>query len=78
MPRLCDGTLNTDSAHNRPRSYSAAGIHPSTMRAVPLTFVVGTFAVPIGMTAAWPSFAAWQGQSMLTYLLFHQAHLYRR
>jgi hypothetical protein len=33
-------------------------IHRSTLWAAPLTFVLGAFAVPIGMTAAWHSFAA--------------------
>jgi hypothetical protein len=33
-------------------------IHRSTLWAAPLTFAVGAFAVPIGMTAAWHSFAA--------------------
>jgi len=33
-------------------------IHRATMWAAPLTFVVNAAAVPIGMTAAWHSFAA--------------------
>ena len=33
-------------------------IHRATMWAAPLTFVVNALAVPIGMTAAWHSFAA--------------------
>jgi hypothetical protein len=33
-------------------------IHRSTLWAAPLTFAVGAFAVPIGMTQAWHSFAA--------------------
>ena len=33
-------------------------IHRSTMWAAPITFAVGAFAVPIGMTPAWHSFAA--------------------
>ncbi len=33
-------------------------IHRSTLWAAPLTFAVAAFAVPIGMTAAWHSFAA--------------------
>jgi hypothetical protein len=33
-------------------------IHRSTAWAAPLTFVVGAFAVPIGMTGAWHSFAS--------------------
>ena len=33
-------------------------LHRSTMWAAPLIFAVGAFSVPIGMTAAWHSFAA--------------------
>jgi len=33
-------------------------IHRSTLWAAPLTFIVGAFAVPIGMTSAWHTFAA--------------------
>jgi hypothetical protein len=33
-------------------------IHRSTLWAAPLTFAVGAFAVPIGMTSGWHSFAA--------------------
>jgi hypothetical protein len=33
-------------------------VHRSTMWAAPLTFIMGGFAVPIGMTSAWHSFAA--------------------
>ncbi len=33
-------------------------LHRSTMWAAPLTFAVGAFAVPVGMTHAWHSFAA--------------------
>lgn len=33
-------------------------IHRSTMWAAPLTFVMGAFAVPIGMTSAWHGFAS--------------------
>lgn len=34
-------------------------IHRSTAWAAPLTFAVGAFSVPIGMTVAWHAFAAW-------------------
>lgn len=34
-------------------------IHRSTLWAAPLTFAVGAFSVPIGMTGAWHTFAAW-------------------
>ncbi len=37
---------------------SLGRIHRSTMWALPLTFVLNGFAVPIGMTPAWHSFAA--------------------
>jgi hypothetical protein len=33
-------------------------LHRSTMWAAPITFAVGAFAVPIGMTAGWHAFAA--------------------
>ncbi len=33
-------------------------VHRSTMWAAPITFAVGAFSVPIGMTAAWHHFAA--------------------
>lgn len=33
-------------------------IHRSTMWAAPLTFIVGAFAVPVGMTSGWHAFAA--------------------
>lgn len=38
--------------------FSLHRIHRSTMWAAPLTFIVGAFSVPVGMTAAWHSFAA--------------------
>ncbi len=38
--------------------FSLHRIHRSTMWAVPVTFVLNGFAVPIGMTNAWHSFAA--------------------
>ena len=37
-------------------------VHRATMWAAPLTFAVGAVAVPIGMTAAWHSFAALLGR----------------
>jgi hypothetical protein len=33
-------------------------------RAAPLTFAVGAFAVPIGMTSAWQSFAAFLARTL--------------
>jgi hypothetical protein len=33
-------------------------IHSSTRWAAPITFAVGAFSVPIGMTSAWHGFAA--------------------
>lgn len=38
--------------------FSLHRIHRSTLWAAPLIFAVGKFAVPLGMTAAWHSFAA--------------------
>ena len=38
--------------------FSLHRIHRSTMWAAPLTFVMGAFAVPIGMTSVWHSFAS--------------------
>jgi hypothetical protein len=38
--------------------FSLHRIHRSTMWAAPLTFALGAFAVPIGMTGAWHSFAS--------------------
>jgi len=38
-------------------------VHPSTVWSAPLTFAVGAFAVPIGMTSAWHSFAAFLTRS---------------
>jgi hypothetical protein len=38
--------------------FSLHRIHRSTMWAAPLTFIMGAFAVPIGMTSAWHSFAS--------------------
>lgn len=39
-------------------------IHRSTLWAAPLVFVLGAFAVPIGMTAAWHSFAAFLARTL--------------
>jgi hypothetical protein len=39
-------------------------IHRSTLWAAPLTFAVGAFSVPIGMTAAWHTFAAWLDRAL--------------
>jgi hypothetical protein len=39
-------------------------IHRSTMWAAPITFAVGAFAVPIGMTPAWHSFAAFLARTL--------------
>ena len=39
-------------------------IHRSTLWAAPLIFAVGAFAVPIGMTAAWHSFAAFLARTL--------------
>jgi hypothetical protein len=38
--------------------------HRSSIWAAPLTFVLGAFAVPIGMTAAWHSFAAFLSRTL--------------
>ncbi len=38
--------------------FSLRRLHRSTMWAAPITFAVGAFSVPIGMTGAWHSFAA--------------------
>jgi hypothetical protein len=44
--------------------FSLHRIHRSTMWALPLTFVLNGFAVPIGMTPAWHSFAAFLHRSL--------------
>jgi len=41
-------------------------IHRSTLWAAPLTFAVGAFAVPIGMTSAWHTFAAFLDRTLGT------------
>jgi hypothetical protein len=33
-------------------------LHRSTLWAAPITFIVGAFSVPVGMTPAWHHFAA--------------------
>jgi hypothetical protein len=43
-------------------------IHRSTLWAAPLTFAVGAFAVPIGMTSAWHSFAAFLDRTLGAYI----------
>lgn len=39
--------------------FSLHRIHRSTMWATPLIFIVGAFAVPVGMTSGWRTFAGW-------------------
>ena len=39
-------------------------IHRTTMWAAPLTFAVGAFAVPIGMTSGWHAFAAFLNRTI--------------
>ncbi len=48
--------------------YSLHRVHRSTMWAAPLTFAVGAFAVPIGMTSAWHSFAAFLARTVPVHL----------
>ena len=43
-------------------------LHRSTMWAAPLIFVVGAFAVPIGMTGPWHSFAAFLARNVAPHL----------
>lgn len=43
-------------------------IHRSTMWAAPLVFASGAFAVPIGMTSVWHSFAAFLGRTLAIYI----------
>lgn len=43
-------------------------LHRSTMWAAPLTFAVGAFSVPIGMTAFWHGFAAFVDRAIVPYL----------
>ncbi len=44
--------------------FSLHRIHRSTMWAAPLIFAVGAFSVPVGMTAAWHSFAAFLARTL--------------
>jgi hypothetical protein len=39
-------------------------IHRSTLWAAPVTFAVGAFSVPIGMTAVWHAFSAWVDRAL--------------
>ena len=50
------GFIAANTPHHR--------IHRSTLWAAPLTFAVGAFAVPIGMTSAWHSFAAFLARTL--------------
>ena len=43
-------------------------IHRSTLWAAPLTFIVGAFAVPVGMTHVWHSFAAFLTRLVVPYI----------
>jgi hypothetical protein len=43
-------------------------IHRSTMWAAPLTFAIGAFAVPIGMTPAWHGFAGFLMRNVAPYV----------
>jgi hypothetical protein len=44
--------------------FSLHRIHRSTMWAAPLVFITGAFAVPIGMTSAWHSFASFLARTV--------------
>jgi hypothetical protein len=48
--------------------FSLHRIHRSTMWAAPLTFVMGAFAVPIGMTSGWHSFASFLASTVARYV----------
>ncbi len=48
--------------------FSLRRIHPSTKWAAPITFAVGAFAVPIGMTPFWHSFAGFLERLMAVYV----------
>jgi len=48
--------------------FSTHRIHRSTLWAAPLIFAVGAFAVPVGMTAAWHSFAAFLARNVAPYV----------
>jgi hypothetical protein len=43
-------------------------LHRSTLWAAPLTFVLGAFAVPIGMTPVWHSFAAFLARTIAPHI----------
>jgi hypothetical protein len=48
--------------------FSLRRIHRSTLWGAPLTFVLGAFAVPIGMTNVWHSFAAFLARTAVPYV----------
>jgi hypothetical protein len=48
--------------------FSLRRIHRSTMWAAPLTFVTGAFAVPLGMTSAWHSFASFLARTIAAHV----------
>ena len=48
--------------------FSLHRIHKSTMWAAPLVFITGAFAVPIGMTTAWHSFAGFLARHVAPYV----------
>jgi chromate transport protein ChrA len=48
--------------------FSLHRIHRSTLWAAPLTFAVGALSVPIGMTPAWHSFAAFLARNVAPHL----------
>jgi hypothetical protein len=48
--------------------FSLHRIHRSTLWAAPLTFAGGALAVPIGMTAAWHSFAAFLARNVAPHI----------
>jgi hypothetical protein len=48
--------------------FSLHRIHWSTMWAAPLTFVMGAFAVPIGMTSIWHSFASFLARTVALHI----------
>jgi hypothetical protein len=43
-------------------------VHRSTMWAAPFTFAIGTLSVPIGMTSAWHTFAAFLDRAIASHL----------
>jgi chromate transport protein ChrA len=48
--------------------FSLHRIHRSTMWAAPLTFIMGGFAVPIGMTSVWHSFASFLARTVASHI----------